>query len=577
MYVAVIPNRNSKPTILVRKGIRIGPNQVKKQTLANITQLPDEVVQQIRIILRGGTAFESFQDAVTSISNKPHGHVAAVLGVMKQLGLPQLIDSKESRNRRLVMGLLAARVLKPKSKLATSSGLDARYAADTLNESLGLKCVDADDLYEAMDYLVERKSAIEGRLAKRHLKEGSLVLCDITSSYVEGEHNELAAYGYNRDHKQGKKQIVFGLLTDPEGCPVATEVFTGNTADPTTVAVQVNKLQQAFKLKSVVMVGDRGLLTHARLREDIKPLGLGWITAMRRPEIHKLVETKDLQLDLFDERDLMTFTSDAYPDERLVVCRNPVRAKKSRQQRKELLEKTEAALDKIVQAVRRKHRPLRGAPAIGLRVGQVLGRWKMKKHFDLVIKDDHFTYTRKAASIKKAAALDGIYVIRTSLKEAPESAEVVAHYKRLSTVESAFRALKSVSLKVRPIHHRRKNRVIGHVFLCMLAYHVEYHLRQALAPMLLSEDDHAGKANQRESVIAPAKRSKQAEQKVRTQRTSDGDRAMSYSALMDHLSGVCRHVVEPKFAAGESNRFVMMSELTPTQQRAFKLLNVKVQ
>ena len=572
MYVAMVPNRNSKPTILIRKGVRIGPNQVKKITLANISKLPMEIVLKFRAVLRGAAVVEKPEDAFKSVSNKPHGHVAAVLGVMRKLGFPKLIDSKNSRLRRLVMGLIAARVLKPSTKLATRTALDAHTSGDTLNEELDLKRVDSDDLYEAMDYLMERKPAIERHLARRHLKEGSIVLCDVTSSYVEGEHNELAAFGYNRDGKKGKKQIVFGLLTDKAGCPVAVEVFKGNTADPTTVASQVAKLQQRFKLKQVVRVGDRGLLTHARIREDLIPHGIDWISALKRDQMRQVVEQENVQLDLFDERNLMELRSDLYPHERLVLCRNPVQAQKSRQQRQELLEKTEEALKEVVTAVERKCRPVRGIADISMRAGQALGRFKMKKHFTFKISDDHFSFTLDEASVKSAEALDGLYVIRTSLKEAPRAAEVVRHYKRLAAVERAFRTLKSVSLKVRPIHHRRKHRVICHVFLCMLAYYVEYHLRKKWAPLLFVDEDPV----QREDAVKPAKRSPEAEKKARTQRTADGHRAMSYACLMDHLSGLCRNMVEPVFAQSQKNRFTLMAEPTPTQQKAFELLNIKV-
>ena len=575
MFVDRVPNRKSPPTYLIRESFREG-KKVRKRTLANITKLPIEAIEQIRILLRGGTAVDSVSDAVSIVSNKPHGHVAAVLSVMNQLGLAELIDPRNSRNRRLVMGLIAQRVLDPASKLATSAALDAPTASDTLNEELDLKRVDVDDLYEAMDYLTARKTAIEQRLAERYLKEGSMVLCDITSSYVEGNKNEFAKFGYNRDGKKGKKQIVFGLLTDEDGCPVATEVFAGNTGDPTTVASQVAKLQTTtFGLKQVVLVGDRGLLTQARLREDIIPLGLDWITGMRKSQIRAVVEQKDVQLGLFDEQDLMEVQTDLYPNERVILCKNHYRAQYSATQRDELLEKTEKLLDKVVKATVRKRKPLQKADDIKVRAEIAARRYKMKKHFNLDIKEGHFAYTRNEESIQAEAALDGIYAIRTSLKDEPPADEVVAHYKRLTQVEMAFRTLKSVSLQVRPIHHRRKHRVIAHVFLCMLAYLVEYHLRKQLAPMLFADDCPEGKAARRTSVVQSSRRSHKAQQKARTKRTADGGKAMSYASLMKHLSGVCRAIMVPKLATGTPPRIPMRAPFTSTQKRAFKLLKVK--
>ena len=573
MYVDRVPNRNSPPCVLLRSSRRVGQKTVK-ETHANLSKLPPELVDQIRVLLKGGTAVRNIEEAFEVVDSRPHGHVAAVLGIMRKLDFPRLIDPKNSRLRRLVMGLIAARVLKADSKLATSTVLDAPNAPHTLNEELGLKRVDADDLYAAMDYLVARKGAIERRLAQKHLT--AMVLCDVTSSYVEGDNNELAAFGYNRDKKRGKMQIVFGLLTDEAGCPVAVEVFKGNTGDPTTVASQVQKLQQDFGLRQVTVVGDRGLLTNARIRKDLKPLGLGWLTAMRRSEISKLVEPKGLQLDLFDETGLVEIESDAYPNERLILCRNPLRAKLSTEKRQKLLARTEDELKKVVKAVSRKKNPLRGAGAIGERVGRWLGRWKMRKFFDIEITDDHFSFARKEADIRKAETLDGVYAIRTTLDKQPTAAEIVAHYKRLAAVETAFRSLKSVSLKVRPIHHRRESRVIGHVFLCMLAYYVEYHLRKALAPMLWAEEDPEGKKAERNSAIEPAKRSEQTKKKIRTRRTTEGQTPRKFPQLMENLAALCRSTIRPKITLQKEYQITMLPPLTPIQKQAFKLLKISV-
>ena len=574
MFVDKIPNRNSNPTWLIRESKWINGKSVKT-TLANISKLPMEIIEGLRILFAGGTAVKSVEDAFTIRSNTPHGHVAAVLGIMKQLRLPELIAPKNSRFRRLVLGMIAARVIKPASKLATSTMLDVRTTTSTLNEELGLKCVDEDDLYDAMDQLVKHKTSIEQRLAKRHLKEGGLVLYDVTSSYVEGRKNEFAAYGYNRDKKRGKQQIVIGLMTDPEGCPVSVDVFRGNTADVSTLGAQVAKLRQTFGLKQVVLVGDRGILQQKQIQEELIPVGLDWITAMKKNEIRAVVEQESVQMSLFDEQDVMEIHSDLYPADRLVLCRNPLQAEKSKRQREELLIKTEKALDKIVEATQREQRRLKCKGKIGVRVGRVIGKYKVRKFFTLEIEEEHFAYKRDEAAIAKAERLDGLYAIRSSLKQKPEAAELVANYKRLSTVEQAFRTIKTISLRVRPIHHRKKNRVIAHVFLCMLAYYVEYHLRRKLAPILFAEDDPAGKAAQRKNAVEPAKPSPQAKKKARTKRNNEGEKVMSFAEVMDELSALCRLVVVPKISTDTSDEVVMMEAISPTQQRVFKLLGFK--
>ena len=574
MFVDKIPNRNSNPTWLIRESKWVNGKSVKT-TLANITKLPMEIIEGLRILLAGGKAVKSVKDAFTIRSNTPHGHVAAVLGIMKQLRLPELIAPKNSRFRRLVLGMIAARVIRPASKLATSAMLDVRTAASTLNEELGLKCVDEEDLYEAMDQLVKHKTSIEQRLAKRHLKEGGLVLYDVTSSYVEGQKNEFAAYGYNRDKKRGKQQIVIGLMTDPEGCPVSVEVFPGNTADVSTLSAQVKKLQQTFGLKQVVLVGDRGILQQKQIQEELIPVGLDWITAMKKNEIRAVVEQEPVQMSLFDEQDVMEIHSDLYPADRLVLCRNPLQAEKSKRQREELLIKTEEALDKIVAATKREQRRLKCKGKIGVRVGRVIGKYKVRKFFTLEIEKEHFAYERNAVAITKAERLDGLYAIRSSLKQKPEATELVANYKRLSTVEQAFRTMKTISLRVRPIHHRKKNRVIAHVFLCMLAYYVEYHLRRRLAPMLFAEDDPAGKAAQRKNAVEPAKPSPQAKKKARTKRNYEGEKVMSFAEVMDELAGLCRLVAVPKISVDQTPEVIMVEKISPTQQRALKLLGIK--
>ncbi len=574
MYVARIPNRNSNPTWLIRESKRVN-GKIVKTTLANITNLPQAVIEGIRILLKGGTAVTSFKESFHVQSSKKHGQVAAVLEIMKQLEIPELIAPKNSRFRRLILGMVAARVIKPAIKLSSSSMLDVKTASTTLNEELGLKRVDEDDLYDAMDTLFERKTEIECRLAKRHLTEGGLVLYDVTISYVEGEKNEWAAYGYNKDKKNGKKQIVYGLMTDPQGRPVSAEVFHGNTADVKTLCTQVDKIQNTFGLKQVVLVGDRGILKQKQVEEEILPVGLDWITAMQKAEIRKVVEEEGYQMSLFDEQDLVEVYCDLYPEDRLVLCRTPLQAAKSKKTREEMLTKTQEKLDKIVESI--KNGRLKDAGKIGVRVGKVFGDKKhKKKYFHLEIREGYFSYTRNEEMIQKEEQLDGVYAIRSSLKQELDAAELVTNYKRLSTVEMAFRAMKSMSLQVRPIHHRNKKRVVAHVFLCMLAYYVEYHLRRKLAPMLFADDDLEEKRVQRENVVEPSKPSDKAKKKAQTKQTQEGGKAMSYASVMEELSGLSRMVVCPNIKSGDASEVVMVKEISPTQKQALKLLNVKI-
>ncbi len=573
MYVERIPNRNSNPTWLIRESKWVN-GRAQKTTLANLTKLPQGLIESIRILLKGGTAVKSIKDSFKIRSNQPHGHVAAVLGIMNHIKLPELIAPKNSRFRRLILGMIAARVINAGSKLSASAMLDVKTASNTLNEELGLKRVDEDDLYDAMDKLFKRKTDIECRLAKKHLKEGSLVLYDVTSSYVEGEKNEWAEYGYNRDKKQGKKQIVYGLMTDQEGCPVSVEVFRGNTADTSTLRTQVEKIQKTFELKHVVLVGDRGILKQKQIQEEILPVGLDWITAMQKQEIRKVVEKKEYQMSLFDEQDMAEVCCDLYPQDRLILCRNPLQAEKSKKTRAELLLKAEEKLDKIVVAV--KNGRLKDAGKIGVRAGKVFGDKKYKKkYFHLEIQEGYFSYTRNEEVLQKEERFDGLYAIRSSLKK-EDVAELVTNYKRLSTVEIAFRTMKSMSLRVRPIYHYTQDRVVAHVFLCMLAYYVEYHLRRKLAPMLFAEDDLEARRTQREGVVEPAKPSKSAKKKAQTKRTKEGEKAMSFASLMQELSGLCRLVMIPKLESDTSQEVIMYETISPTQKRALKLLNVKL-
>src|SRR3989441_2981033 len=520
MYVESVPNRNSPPAILLRESFREG-SQVRKRTLANISDWPPAQVESLRRVLKG-EPFPTDGDSLNIIRSLPHGHVAAVVGTIRKLGLPQLLDATRSPDRDLSVAMIASRILDPQSKLATARGLGPETATSSLAETLQMESAPADDLYHAMDWLFARQSRIEDRLAKRHLAGGTLVLYDVTSTYFEGRCCPLAQLGHSRDERSGNLQIVFGLLANAEGCPIAVEVFEGNTGDPKTVASQVAKLRQRFKLERVILVGDRGMLTSARIREDLKPVeGIDWITALRAPQIQALVAAGALQLSLFDERDLAEISHPDYPGERLIACRNPLLAAERTRKRQELLAATEKNLAQIQSKTQRAKRPLRGKDAIGVAVGKVLGHYKMGKHFDIVIEDASFRYERKQAQIDAEAALDGIYVIRTSVKtEVASSQQAVFHYKSLSTVERAFRSVKSVDLKVRPIHHHLPDRVRAHVFLCMLAYYVDWHMRRAWAPILFDDHDRATAQAQRKSIVAPAMRSPKALQKVHTDRKS---------------------------------------------------------
>ena len=572
MYVDTVPNRSSPPAILLRESVREG-GKIRKRTLANLSSWSAAKIDALRRLLRGETLIPA-ADAFETVRSRPHGHVAAVLGALRRIGLEMLLGAKRRRERDLCVAMIVARILEPRSKLATARALGAETLHSTLGEVLEAETVDEDELYAAMDWLLERQGRIEKQLAARHLSAGTLVLYDVTSTYFEGRHCPLARLGHPRDGKKGKLQIVFGLLTNAEGCPVAVEVFEGNTGDPQTVRSQVAKVRGRFGLQTLVLVGDRGMITSARIRQDLRSQpGIAWITALRFPAIRKLAEAKVLQPGLFDERDLAEIASPDYPGERLIVCRNPLLAEERARKRQELLAATERELDKIVAATRRARRPLRGKAPIALRVGKVLGRFKMGKHFHLKISWRSLHYERQAARIAAEAALDGIYVIRTSVaSERLSSEDTVRSYKQLAVVERAFRSLKTVDLKVRPIYHRKADRVRAHVFLCMLAYYVEWHMRQALAPILFDDHDQEAGASLRGSIVAPAQRSPEAQAKARTKRTRDGEPVESFQSLLANLATIVKNQNRAKGAPGLE--FETITLPTPQQQRAFELLGV---
>ena len=574
MYIEAVPNRNSPPAVLLRESYR-EQGKVKKRTLANLSKWPPEVVEGLRVLLKGGTAVGRLPDAFEVKRSLPHGHVAAVLGAMQRLGMERLIAPRPSPERDRALALVAARILRPGSKLAAARGLAAETACDSLGGTLGLEEIGEDDLYAAMDWLLERQEAIEGRLAKRRLAEGTRVLYDLTSVYLEGRKCPLAKRGHSRDGKRGKLQVEFGLLCDGDGCPVAVEAFEGSASDPMTLGAQIEKLKGRFGLKRVVLVGDRGMLTEARIREEVKPAGLHWISALRAPAIRALVESGAVQMSLFDETDLVEVQSDAYPGERLMVCRNPLLAEERARKREDLLAATERLLDPIVAAARREKRRLAGQDKIALRVGKVIGRYKMAKHFELEIKDDSFGYRRDEASIAREAALDGLYVIRTSLAEsALDAAGTVRAYKRLSAVERAFRSLKTVDLKVRPVFHYTAQRVRAHILLCMLAYYVEWHMRQWLQPLLFDDEDPAGAEAARPSPVTPAKVSKSAQAKARSKRNAQGLPVHSFRTLLADLATIAKNQVVPRLPGAQP--FTAVTRPTALQAEALRLLGVRL-
>jgi len=577
MYIERVPNRNSPPCILLRESYREG-GRVCKRTLANLTKCPPEVVDAVRGYLAGKAGGPVTLESLRIDRSLPHGHVAAVLGVLRRLALDKLISTRRCPERDRVVAMIVARLIDPQSKLATARG----FCEATATSSIGLECgldpdLSEDELYTAMDWLLDRQDRIQNQLAARHLADGALVLYDVSSSYFEGRTCPLAKFGHNRDGKHGKLQIVYGLLCNADGCPVAIEVFDGNTGDPTTVAAQIDRIRRQFGLRRVVLVGDRGMITEARIKEDLKPVeGLDWITALRAPNIRKLREQGLIQPELFDDRDLAEICSPDFPGERLVACRNPFLAAERGRKRNALLAATERELDQVAQAVRRTRSPLRGSDRIGLRAGKIANRFKMQKHFRLAITDTTFTYERDLDAIREEAALDGIYVVRSSVPAAELDAEqLVLAYKGLSVVERAFRSLKSVDLLIRPIHHRLADRVRAHVFLCMLALYVEWHLRQALAPMLFDDEDAEAAEALRGSVVRPRPQSPSAASKAHTKRTADNLPVHSFRTLLADLATIVKNRLRLPLAGVPP--CWKTTEPTPVQSKALSLLGIDIQ
>ncbi len=559
MYVERIPNRNSKPTWLIRESRWIEGKSVKF-TILNINDLPITLILQIRELLRGASIIKSTHDLFERLESRAHGHVALVLGMAQKLNVHALLHSKNSRNRRLVLGMISSHVLNQEA--GTLQHVNS--VSSTLNEELDIKRVDAEDLYESMDWLIKQKTAIECRLAKKHLHEGSKVLYHLTGSYVEGIKNELAEFGYGRD----KKQILIGLLTDQDGCPIAVDVFKGNTADYKILATQVSKLRDTFGLKHVVLVGDRGVLTQKGIREELLPAGLDWITAMRKDSLRKVVEAaKETEMSLLDQQNIMQKESEHYPNDRLILCKNAIQKDKKQIRREERLVKTEEGLEKIIRATWRKRNPLTQASEIGVRVGKVFERQKTRKFFTYEVTEGHFQYARDQKAIQNAERLDGVYAIRTSLKEKPADEEVISDFKRLSAVEQAFRSFKQISLKIDQVYHQTKDQVTCHVFLSMLSYYVEYHLRKVLAPILFREDNPEGKE---------AQRTKQAKERAHTKRNQNGEQIMNFENLLNELRGLSRIQGKLRIVGDEAPVVTYVADENAIQKRAFELAGIKL-
>jgi hypothetical protein len=573
VYIETIPNRNSPPAILLREGRREN-GKVVKRTLANLSHWDPQLVEHFRILLKGGVAVESAASVLSIERSLPHGHVAAVLGAARGSGSALWFGSAPKELQPLLQAMLVARVLEPASKLATHRMLHEDTATTSLGRVLGVGQCSVDDLYRALDWLHEAQPAIERRLASQHLVGSTLVLYDLTSTWVTGRCCELAARGHSRDGKRDDPQIVFGLVCTAEGCPIAVEVFKGNTADPATVAAQVAKLKERFGIGTIAWVGDRGMLTSARIEQVLKPQGMDWVSSLRAPQIAQLAsEHGPFQPSLFDERSLIELRSEQFPGERLVVCRNPALAEERARKRLELLAATEADLVKIAAATQRKRSPLRGEQAIALRVGRVIERFHMAKHLALSITDDSLSWARKDEAIAAQAALDGLYVIRTSVSQSQlDAPAAVAAYKSLAHVERAFRSIKTVDLHVRPVFVYSEQRVRAHVFLCMLAYYVEWHMRARVKPMLFDDEQLDEASASRASPVLKAVRSEHAKAKDSSKRADDGLPLHSFRTLLKDLGTLSYNVA--RTPANPSASIVIIARPTPVQAKAFDLLGL---
>jgi hypothetical protein len=582
MFIETVPNRASPPAVLLRESFRDDDGRSQKRTLANLSKLPGAVLEGLKSLLKGGIVIGTDPTSLRIERSLPHGHVAAALGTIRKIALDRLILStaKDAASRRfcdLVVAMIVDRLIAPRSKLGFVRAVDEATATTSLGVTLGLGTVREREPYDALDWLVERQQRIENGLARRHLKDGVLVLYDVSSSYFEGRQCPLARHGYSRDHRGDRLQIVYGLLCTRDGLPVAVEVFDGNTADPATLSNQVSKLKQRFGLSRVVLVGDRGMITSARIEEDLKPAGLDWISCLRAPAIQELAaEQGPLQLSLFDDRDLAEISApEQFPGERLIVCRNRDLAAERARKREALLIATERELVRVQARIGRKGKAgLHTAAEIGLAAGAVRDSRKVGKHFVIDIADGRFGFRRDAEKIAEEARLDGFYVIRTSVPaEQLDAGETVQAYKDLARVERAFRCLKTVDLDIRPIRHWSPDRVRAHVFLCMLAYHVEWHLRQALAPLLFHDTNIEAARARRTSPVVPTEPSKLAKTKKATKRNADGLPVMRFADLMDHLGTLTRNTMRVSLQANHT--FTQFASPTPIQEAAFRLLDLE--
>ena len=573
MYIEAIPNRNSPPAVLLREAYR-EDGKVKKRTLANISCLPTEVIEGLRVLFKGGVAVPSAEEVFTVERSLPHGHVAATLGSARACGAEDWFDGAPSPLRKTLLAMVVARIVSPGSKLATHRMLRDDTAAHSLGRVLWLGSIEPEDMYRALDWLHDAQPAIERRLARKHLAGSTLVLYDLTSTWLTGHCCSLAARGHSRDGKRDDPPIVFGLICAASGCPVAVEVFSGNTADPSTVAVQVAKLKERFGIGHIAWVGDRGMITSARIETVLKPNGMDWISSLRAPQIALLAQEQGpFQPSLFDERNLLELDSERFPGERLVVCRNPLLPDERGRKRVELLVATEAELATIAAAVARTRNPLRGTQAIALRAGRCVDHYHMAKHFELAITDTSLRWQRKQEGINAEAALDGLYVIRTSLtRKQLDANAAVAAYKSLSQVERAFRSIKTVDLPVRPVFHYSASLVRAHVFLCMLAYYVEWHMRGLLKPMLFDDELINDAQAPRPSAVAKTQRSADAKHKDATRRADDGLPLHSFQTLLQALATLTYNITHT--ALNPKATIILTTRPTPLQEKAFTLLGI---
>lgn len=575
MYLEKVPNRNSPPAVLVRESYR-EDGKVKKRTLANLSKLPPELIEKIGKILKGGKVIEEMANSFEIRKSRGHGQVMAVWGMAKKLGLPKIIGEKREAERNIVLAMIVSRILNPSSKLATARYLNEESGNTTLGEMLDLGEIREEELYKAMDWLGERQEKIEKKLAEKHLKEGEIILYDVTSTYMEGKKCKLGKYGYNRDKKRGKLQIVWGMLCNKEGCPVAVEVWAGNTSDTKTLGEQIRKVKEKFGIEKIVWVGDKGMITETRIREEIAVTeGIEWITSVRRVQIKELLKQEEIQLSLFDEKNIVEIEAEEYKGERLIVCRNPILAEERRKERKSLIDVAEKELEKIAIATQRKQKRLTGKTAIAMRLGKLISKKSGCKYFSWQIEENSFVYSKNEEKIAEENKLDGLYVIRTSVPATEMSGTaVVKSYKSLSKVEQAFRCCKTMDLKVRPIYHYLEKRVKAHVFLCMLAYYVEWHLRELLTPLLFEESDSAWIDEGASTVMKEKEDAMNGNvKKGRKKRTEEGFPVHSFQTLLANLGTITMNWIQP-VGYDESCGFEKITKLTAFQEKVFELLGI---